>query len=112
MVLSMPSCPLFFVRDAKVVATCIQLFTSIIKVDFLTFVGVGFASLHYIMHFQSHFFHLLHPIVAKCTREFFLSINPNSGQIRPHLASAIYRNCCIVLDLELVITCNRKSNEA
>ena len=91
---SVPSCPLFFVRDAKMVATCIQLFTSIIKVDFLTFVGVGFASLHYIM------------------REFFLSINPNSGQIHPHLASAIYHNCCIFLDLELVITCNRKSNEA
>ena len=41
----------------------------------------------------------------------FLSIAPDSGQMRPRFASTIYRDCCTFLDLELVITCNRKSIE-
>ena len=34
----------------------------------------------------------------------FLSITPDSGQMHLHIASAIYRDTCAFLDLELVIS--------
>ena len=52
-------------------------------------------------------------IAAKIMRPWnLLSATPDSGQMRPHFASAIYRDCCAFLDLGLVIMCNRKSIEA
>ena len=41
----------------------------------------------------------------------FLSITPDSGQMCLRFPSAIYRDRCTFLDLELVITCNRSQSK-
>ena len=71
------------------------------------------------MHFNgfwktNNYIHLLSPYTmhAPCTGSYLRfkqTITPDSGEMCPHFVSCIYRDPRTILDLEIVITCNRKS---